>query len=92
MNQENKEKTEKDKKQHPKQITYFIDKEKFETTEQVLSVRFLLVEKAKEDPNSTTLALKHGNDTRKFNNLDEMIPMENGMKFIVFHNTPTTVS
>ncbi len=92
MNQENKEKTDKDEKQHPKQITYFIDKEKFETTEQVLSVRFLLVEKAKEDPSSTTLALKHGNDTRKFNNLDEMIPMENGMKFIVFHNTPTTVS
>jgi hypothetical protein len=81
-----------DQAKKPEKIVYFIDKEKFETDHAQLSVRFLLVEQAKEDPSSTTLALKEGNSIHKYTNLDEMVPMKNGMKFVVFHNEPTPVS
>ena len=80
----------KDQAQHT--INFFIDKEKFETDQAELSVRALLVDFAKEDPTETTLAVKHGNDIDKFTNLDQLIAMENGMHFIVYHNTPTPVS
>ncbi len=76
----------------PKKIVFFIDKEKFETDQKQLSVRTLLVEYAKENPDSTTLALKDGKDYKKFTNLNEIIKMKNGMKFVVFHNEPTPVS
>jgi len=79
-------------KQEKHKINFFIDKEKFETDQAQLSVRTLLVDFAKEDPTQTTLALKHGNDIEKFTNLDQLIAMENGMHFIVYHNTPTPVS
>lgn len=75
-----------------REIHFSIDKEKFETKESSLSVRTLLVEYAKEDPSQTTLVLKQGNDLTKFTNLDEMVPMKNGMKFLVYHNSPTPVS
>jgi translation elongation factor EF-Tu-like GTPase len=78
--------------QEKHKINFFIDKEKFETDQAQLSVRTLLVDFAKEDPTQTTLALRHGNDIDKFTNLDQSIAMENGMHFIVFHNTPTPVS
>jgi hypothetical protein len=81
-----------DKSTKPEKTVYFIDKEKFETDQSQLSVRFLLVEQAKEDPSLTTLTLKDGNDTRKFTDLDELITIKNGMKFVVFYNDPTTVS
>lgn len=85
---------EKDKKEEPKpkKIKFFIDKEHFETEQRELSVKVLLVEYAKEDPEAATLALKKGNDYEKFTRLDELIPMQNGMKFVVFHNEPTPVS
>lgn len=79
-------------KQEKHKINFFIDKEKFETDQAQLSVRTLLVDFAKEDPTQTTLALKHGNDIQKFTNLDQLMAMENGMHFIVYHNTPTPVS
>jgi hypothetical protein len=78
-------------KQEERKINFFIDKEKFETDQAQLSVQTLLVDFAKEDP-QTTLALRHGNDIVKFTNLDQLIAMENGMHFIVYHNTPTPVS
>jgi len=80
------------KEHEKKRIVFFIDKEKFETDQHELSVRTLLVDFAKEDPTQTTLVLKHGNETKKFTNLDEMVKMENGMHFLVYHNTPTPVS
>ena len=76
----------------PEKTVFFIDKEKFETDEEQLSVQALLVDYAEEDPATTTLALKNGNDYQKFTNLDEMVTLKNGMKFVVFHNEPTTVS
>ena len=75
-----------------KNVIFFIDKEKFESEIHALAVRTLLVDFAKEDPAQTTLATRHGNDLKKFANLDEIVPIENGMKFVVLHNTPTPVS
>jgi hypothetical protein len=75
-----------------KEIVFFIDNEKFETDQATLTARTLLVDYAKEDATQTTLALRHGNDIKKYANPDEPVAMKNGMKFIVFHNTPTSVS
>lgn len=79
-------------REREKETVFFIDNEKFETNQATLTVRTLLVDYAKEDPTQTTLALHHGNDIKKYTNLDEPVAMKNGMKFIVFHNTPTSVS
>ena len=77
---------------HNGKVVFFIDKEKFEAESSELSVRILLQDFAKEDPSQTTLVLKKGNDLTKFTNLDGVVQLENGMKFLVYHNTPTTVS
>ncbi|MGE3757639.1 MAG: hypothetical protein AB7H97_07780 [Pseudobdellovibrionaceae bacterium] len=79
-------------KQRPNKIVFFIDAEKFETEQKELSVRTLLAEYAKEDPNKTTLALKDGRELIKFTDLAQLIKMKDGMKFIVLHNDPTPVS
>jgi len=75
-----------------KEIVFFIDKEQFKSTKQQMSVKEVLQDYAKEDPNETTLVLRKGNDLHKYTNLDEIITLENGMKFIVYHNGPTPVS
>ena len=74
------------------EVVFFIDKQQFKSATPDLSVRTLLVDLAKEDPTQTTLESKHGNDLHKYANLDEVIYIENGMKFVVLHNTPTPVS
>jgi hypothetical protein len=74
------------------EIIFFIDKQEFKTKQSRQTVRALLTDFAHEDPAQTTLVLKRGNDIVKFTNLDEVITLENGMKFVVFHNTPTPVS
>jgi len=79
-------------KQTEKGVVFFIDKQQFESGVADLSVRTLLVDFAKEDPAETTLVLRHGNELKKLTNLDEVIHLENGMKFLVYHNTPTPVS
>jgi hypothetical protein len=79
--------TEKDK-----EVVFFIDKQQFKTELTELTVRVLLADYAKEDPSQTTLVLKQGNDLTKYTSLDEIVHLKNGMKFLVYHNTPTTVS
>jgi hypothetical protein len=83
-------KTDERSKKH--EVVFFIDKQQFKSEDPDLSVRTLLVDLAKEDPNQTTLASKHGNDLTKYANLDEVIHIENWMKFIVLHNSPTPVT
>ena len=85
------EKKDKNTDKHKKTV-FFIDKEKFETDQERISVRTLLVDYAKEDPNKTTLVLKKGSELSKLTNLDELIEMKDGMKFLVYHNDPTPVS
>ncbi len=72
-------------------VVIFIDMEKFEVESEEMSVRELL-ELAEEDPQETSLVLKHGNDLDKFDDLNQIVELKNGMKFIVYHNTPTPVS
>ncbi len=74
------------------EIVFLIDKQQFKTNQSELSVRTILQDFAKEDPTQTTLVLRHGNDLIKYTNLDEIISLKNGMKFVVYHNTPTPVS
>jgi hypothetical protein len=75
-----------------REIVFFIDNEQFKTERETITVRELLLDFAKEDPTQTTLALKHGNDINKFENLDDVVQLKSGMKLVVFHNEPTTVS
>ncbi|HEX8946946.1 MAG TPA: hypothetical protein VF829_01905 [Candidatus Paceibacterota bacterium] len=77
-------------KTHSKTV-FSIDKQKFEVETDHLSVRQLL-ELAQEDPAQTTLALKKGNDLQKYTDLAENISLKDGMKFVILHNEPTTVS
>jgi hypothetical protein len=79
-------------KEHKKEIVFFVDKEQFKTTKTELTVREILQDFAKEDPNETKLVLKKGNDQYTYTDLNEQISLENGMKFIVLHDGPTTVS
>lgn len=74
-----------------KVINFFIDQEKFETEETVLLARVLLEDFAKENPDETTLVLKHGNELKKYKDSDEVVLM-NGLHFVVFHDEPTPVS
>lgn len=77
--------------QEHKKIVFFVDQEKFEVDVDTLTVRQIL-ELAKEDPTKTTLVEKDGHEIIKHPNLDEVITLKNGMKFVVFHNDPTPVS
>jgi len=79
-------------KQKGKEVVFFIDNQQFKTELANITVRELLKAFAEEDPTKTTLVLKHGNDTHKYTNLDEVIELKNGMHFVVFHNEPTPVS
>jgi hypothetical protein len=80
------------KKETEHDIVFFIDMEQFKTRQSELSVSAILQDFAKEDSSQTTLVLRHGNDQIKYTNLDEIISLKNGMKFVVYHNTPTPVS
>jgi hypothetical protein len=73
------------------QIIVFIDQQKFELEDRPYTPRELLT-LAGENPAETTLALKHGNEITKYENLDDPIVIKNGMHFVVFHNGPTPVS
>jgi hypothetical protein len=77
---------------HPQLTVFFVDKEKFESPTDSLTVRQILVDYAKEDAATTTLVEKRGDENIKHPDLDEVITIKNGMKFVVFHNSPTSVS
>lgn len=72
-------------------IVIHIDKEQYKVTSSELTVRDLLV-LAGEEPTETSLVLRHGHEQKKYASLDEVVALENGMHFVVYHNTPTTVS
>lgn len=55
-------------------------------------MRQLIVDFAKENPATTILGFKEGNQTKKFTNLDEVIRLKDGMHFVLFHTEPTPVS
>ena len=73
-------------------IVFFVDKRKFETDKNKLSVQEILVDFAKVSTDDYILALKHGNEIKEYNDLNEIIEMKNGMHFSLFSKEPTTVS
>jgi hypothetical protein len=75
-----------------KKIVFFIGKQKFETEKATLSVKEILVDFAKVNPEEKSLALKQGNDHHEYTNIEEVIEMKEGMHFVLFDKTPTTAS
>ncbi len=75
-----------------KETVFFIDKQQFKTEHSELSAGVILSQFAEEDPGETTLVLKKGNELIKYEDDSQIIELQNGMKFVVFHDGPTTVS
>lgn len=75
-----------------KKIVFFIEKKKFDTDDESLTVRQILVDYGRYNPEENVLVLKEGNDLKEFNNLDEVVAMKNGMHFTVFSKKPNPVS
>lgn len=73
-------------------IVFFIDKKRFTTDQEQLKAGQLLSQFAEEDPADTTLVLKRGNELHKFEDDNEFISLENGMRFLVYYDGPTSVS
>lgn len=75
-----------------KKIVFFIDQKKHETDDDTLTVKQILVDFAKVDPQRYTLALKKEGGYHEYENLEEVIHMKNGMHFSLFDKKPTPVS
>ncbi|KAF5037086.1 hypothetical protein DSECCO2_568390 [anaerobic digester metagenome] len=75
-----------------KEFVFFIEKKKFETTEESLKVKQILVDFGGYNPQENILVLKSGNDLIELNNLDEQLDMKNGLHFTVFSKKPNSVS
>lgn len=73
-------------------VAFFVDQEEEFSTVVTLTVRAILVEHAKADPAATTLVEIQGDERIKHPSLDEVITLKPCMRFVVYHNTPTTVS
>ncbi len=70
----------------------FVDMAKFELQQNTITVREIIVDLAKADPSVSLLKLKHRGKTHKFENLDEVVTLENGMRFFIIDTRPTPVS
>lgn len=79
-------------KKGERKIVFFIGKQKHETEEASLTVKEILVDFAKVNPDEKSLALKQGNEHPEYQNIDEIIIMKEGMHFVLFDKTPTTAS
>ena len=73
------------------QVVIFVDQQQFKLEDRPYTSRELLT-LAGENPSETTLVLKHGHELTKLADLDKPIELHNGEHFVVYHNTPTTVS
>jgi hypothetical protein len=78
------------KKRH--EIVFYVDKQRFVTDQPNQTPRSILEFFAGENPSETTLVLKEDKEPHKFSNPDEPITVTEGMRFVVFHNTPCVVS
>lgn len=75
-----------------KKYIFFIDKSKYETDEESLTVKQILTEFAKVNTSTNTLAIKEHGSFRELTNLDEVIHLKEGQHFTIFNNEPTPVS
>jgi hypothetical protein len=78
--------------QNHKQFVFFVGAKKYETETSHLTPREILEQFAKVSPDTNTLALKRQGGFDEFTELDKPIEMKNGMHFVLFDKTPTTVS
>lgn len=80
-------------KEEHKKFVFFIDKQKFETSESQLTVKQILSDFAKVNQNENVLVLVHGNHPmEELKNLEQVIEIHEGMKFTIFNQKPTPVS
>ena len=85
-------KQEQDKANKPAQkINIFVNQAKYEVNADVLTGKQIL-ELAGEDTTQVKLALKDKGQLHQYGDLDESIPLRNGMKFIATYIGPTPVS
>lgn len=75
-----------------KKYNFFVDKTKYETDQQHLTVRQILVDFVKVDPATKTLAIKLEGDYRELTNLDESLDLHSAQHFGLFDNSTTQVS
>lgn len=73
-------------------VAFFIDQEQVFAPTATLTVREILEDYAKVDATKTTLVEMHGDDRVKHPDLNERLTVNVCERFVVFHNTPTTVS
>lgn len=73
-------------------VTFSIDQEEVSAPTPTLTVRVILSEYAKVDPAKTMLVEMRGSEQVRHPNLDEQLTVTTCSRFVVFHNTPTTVS
>jgi multiubiquitin len=73
------------------EVVIFIDQQQFKLEDREYTPRELLT-LAGDDPSETTLVLKHGTQLDKLIELDKPMTVKNGEHFVVFHNSPTSVS
>jgi hypothetical protein len=71
---------------------FFIGKKEYTTTEEKLTVNAILVDFAKVDPNSKTLAIKNEGGFHEYKNLDEILTIKDCPHYILFDNEPVCVS
>lgn len=75
-----------------KKIVFFIEQKKYETTEESLTVRAILVDFAQVGVDRYILALKQQGGFEEFENPEQTISMKEGMHFSLFDKKPTPVS
>lgn len=75
-----------------KKFVFFIDKQKFETSESHLTVKQILEDFAKVKLSENILVLVHGNENQELKDLEQVIEIHEGMKFTVFSQKPVPVS
>lgn len=72
-------------------LVLFINQKKYEVEADAMTPRQLLG-LAEENADSVVLALKEKGQLSKYRDLDESIPLRNGMHFVTMDTTPTPVS
>jgi hypothetical protein len=75
-----------------REFCFSVDKAKYTTPHEKLTVRQILVDFAKVSPENKTLAVKTDGGFHEYKNLDEEIDLRHCPHFTLFDNTPTGVS
>lgn len=73
-------------------LNIFINQKKHEVTRTEMTPREILETLAHENVQEVVLASKDQGQLTKYTNLDEPIPLRNGLHFVVMHLGPTSVS